>query len=201
MGLDHWIQYYHCFKNLLMFTSVFLITETVIFSYIKDRNYCVTFCRSSVMTSIELLVENNLWWAVVSRSDSWGWESRPRWSSEHATYAQNSPTNIHKSSVAARDVVVGEMMENQFTGRSRRLHFLFLRVKNVFSVRDIVDRCCSEQCAINIFWSGRELHLSFQVSTCGFISLQQSFCSADEDCPTFGRTRCKGLSIGLCLTG
>ena len=125
----------------------------------------------------------------------------PRWSSEHATYAQNSPTNIHKSSVAARDVVVGEMMENQFTGRSRRLHFLFLRVKNVFSVRDIVDRCCSEQCAINIFWSGRELHLSFQVSTCGFISLQQSFCSADEDCPTFGRTRCKGLSIGLCLTG
>ena len=36
----------------------------------------------------------------------------PRWSSEHATYAQNSPTNIHKISVAARDVVVGEMMEN-----------------------------------------------------------------------------------------
>ena len=60
MGLDHWIQYYHCFKNLLMFTSVLLFTETVIFSYIQDRNYCVTFCRSSVMTSIELLVENNL---------------------------------------------------------------------------------------------------------------------------------------------
>ena len=33
------------------------------------------------------------------------------------------------------------------------------------------------------------------------IIFQQSFCSVDEDCPSFGRTRCKGLSLGLCLTG
>jgi len=29
----------------------------------------------------------------------------------------------------------------------------------------------------------------------------QSFCNDDSGCPTFGRTRCLGLSLGICLTG
>ena len=31
--------------------------------------------------------------------------------------------------------------------------------------------------------------------------LQRSFCGQDSDCPTFGRTRCVGPSLGFCLTG
>ena len=33
------------------------------------------------------------------------------------------------------------------------------------------------------------------------MSLQRSFCGKDSDCPTFGRTRCVGPSLGICLTG
>jgi len=29
----------------------------------------------------------------------------------------------------------------------------------------------------------------------------QSYCSNDDECPTFGRTKCVGPSFGICLTG
>merc|ERR1711894_116096 len=43
--------------------------------------------------------------------------------------------------------------------------------------------------------------LQLTTVTATIFGAPRSFCGQDSDCPTFGRTRCVGPSLGFCLSG